>query len=253
MHRNQLNLILLLANLSMLLAGCAVVGVAFPGWIALLMGLWLVLAGCKDAGLWPGGSGTYPPTVAGQGTGAILAHVVWPDGAAGLNSLVTDWGGRHAAPPFVEDMRATVSGADMTDVVVTFDATPGVAGSGIIDGVPVGTNRTLTMEGLDLAGNVIYLGVITGIEAVAGQVNDVGTVSMVREPSMFTHPLELSTLDGTTGFALNGVAIFDRSGSSVASAGDVNGDGFDDVIIGAYGAEPNGSSSGSSYVVFGHF
>ncbi|MEZ5875292.1 MAG: integrin alpha [Hyphomicrobiales bacterium] len=40
----------------------------------------------------------------------------------------------------------------------------------------------------------------------------------------------------------------DRSGSSVASAGDVNGDGFDDVIIGAYRAN---AYAGESYVVFG--
>jgi hypothetical protein len=31
----------------------------------------------------------------------------------------------------------------------------------------------------------------------------------------------------------------------------VNGDGFDDLIIGAYGADPNVSYSGASYVVFG--
>jgi len=37
----------------------------------------------------------------------------------------------------------------------------------------------------------------------------------------------------------------------VSNAGDVNGDGFDDVIIGAPGAYPNGRSSGSNYVVFG--
>ena len=35
------------------------------------------------------------------------------------------------------------------------------------------------------------------------------------------------------GFELNGVAADDRSGSSVAAAGDVNGDGFADLIVGA--------------------
>ncbi len=55
----------------------------------------------------------------------------------------------------------------------------------------------------------------------------------------------------TVSFRLDGAAEGDSSGYSVASAGDVNGDGFDDVIIGDYTADPNGSASGSSYVVFG--
>jgi hypothetical protein len=39
---------------------------------------------------------------------------------------------------------------------------------------------------------------------------------------------------------------------AVSSAGDVNGDGLDDLIIGAYHAEPNGKvKTGSSFVVFG--
>ena len=45
--------------------------------------------------------------------------------------------------------------------------------------------------------------------------------------------IELSDLDGTNGFQISGEAVGDQSGFSVASAGDVNGDGFDDLIIGA--------------------
>ena len=52
--------------------------------------------------------------------------------------------------------------------------------------------------------------------------------------------VNLSTLDGTNGFRLDGEAAGDRSGYSVSSAGDVNGDGYDDLIIGADGADPNG-------------
>ena len=62
----------------------------------------------------------------------------------------------------------------------------------------------------------------------------------------------LSNLNGTNGFILNGIAAIDQSGFSVSDAGDVNGDGIDDLIIGAFGADPNGSFSGQSYVVFGN-
>jgi hypothetical protein len=69
--------------------------------------------------------------------------------------------------------------------------------------------------------------------------------------SGFAADIDLSSLDGITGFKLSGAAADDRSGFSVASAGDVNGDGFADVIVGAIGADPHGTSSGASYVVFG--
>ena len=67
----------------------------------------------------------------------------------------------------------------------------------------------------------------------------------------FSSTLNLSTLDGSNGFRIDGAAAFDFSGRSVSNAGDINGDGVDDLIIGAPGADPNGESSGSSYVVFG--
>ena len=70
--------------------------------------------------------------------------------------------------------------------------------------------------------------------------------------SGFSSSLEVSALDGTNGFVLNGIDIGDFSGGSVSSAGDVNGDGIDDLIIGADRADPNGNeNAGESYVVFG--
>ena len=62
----------------------------------------------------------------------------------------------------------------------------------------------------------------------------------------------VSTLNGTTSFELDGVAASDYSGRSVATAGDVNGDGIQDIIIGAYYASPGGlGAAGKTYVVFG--
>ncbi|MGQ0592570.1 MAG: hypothetical protein ACT4QB_07945 [Gammaproteobacteria bacterium] len=64
--------------------------------------------------------------------------------------------------------------------------------------------------------------------------------------------LDLSSpLDGTNGFRISGVAALDRSGLAVSAAGDVNGDGAPDLLIGAPYASPNGLNSGASYVVFG--
>ena len=62
----------------------------------------------------------------------------------------------------------------------------------------------------------------------------------------------LTAGDGTAGFVIKGISTEDYSGESVASAGDVNGDGIDDLIIGASFADPNTqSNAGTSYVVYG--
>ena len=69
---------------------------------------------------------------------------------------------------------------------------------------------------------------------------------------VFPAQLNLSDLDGTNGFVINGIDESDRSGVSVSNGGDINGDGIDDLIIGAYYASPNGNNyAGESYVVFG--
>ena len=45
--------------------------------------------------------------------------------------------------------------------------------------------------------------------------------------------LNLSDLDGANGFVINGIDAYHYSGYSVSSAGDINNDGYDDIIIGA--------------------
>ena len=63
--------------------------------------------------------------------------------------------------------------------------------------------------------------------------------------------IDLSTL-GSAGFLIRGDAGDDYTGFSVSDAGDVNGDGFADIIIGApYGDEGAETNAGDAYVIFG--
>ncbi|MEQ8318577.1 MAG: FG-GAP-like repeat-containing protein [Phycisphaerales bacterium] len=57
--------------------------------------------------------------------------------------------------------------------------------------------------------------------------------------------------DGTLGYVLEGIEPGDRSGFSVAAAGDVNGDGIDDFLIGAPRASGLRHAAGEAFLVFG--
>lgn len=48
-----------------------------------------------------------------------------------------------------------------------------------------------------------------------------------------------------------GKTSYDESGASVAGAGDVNGDGFDDILIGAPSNQLNGKDAGQGYLILG--
>lgn len=64
--------------------------------------------------------------------------------------------------------------------------------------------------------------------------------------------LNLDTIAGSTGgFKIKGAQEGDEIGFSVDGAGDVNGDGFDDVIVGTRLAHRTGFYGGAAYVVFG--
>ncbi len=64
--------------------------------------------------------------------------------------------------------------------------------------------------------------------------------------------IDLAALTSTQGSIISGEAIFDNSGFSVSNAGDVNGDGYDDTIVGAPFADVLGKNNlGKSFVIFG--
>ncbi|MEF8756300.1 MAG: hypothetical protein V5B60_20575 [Accumulibacter sp.] len=103
-----------------------------------------------------------------------------------------------------------------------------VNGDGFAD-VVVGANRSDPAAGLDAGRSYVVFG-HTGGGAV-----DLSAVAA-----------------GTGGFVINGQGSGDRSGGSVSAAGDINGDGLADLIVGAAGSDPvAGPNAGRSYVVFG--
>jgi hypothetical protein len=62
----------------------------------------------------------------------------------------------------------------------------------------------------------------------------------------------IATTQASRGLRIDGAAALDLAGLSVAGAGDINGDGIADLVVGALDASNNGrTESGSTYVIYG--
>jgi len=173
-----------------------------------------------------------------------------------------------------------VNGDGYDDLIIgAYNSSRGVGVTYVVYGGATGANLTLNRSTLNGTNGFILPG-IDGVDqsgysvSSAGDVNGDGYDDLIigahlgdpngassgetyvvyggaRAPGT-NGVLALSALNGVNGFVINGIDGGDRSGISVSSAGDVNGDGYDDLIIGAYGADPGGNrTAGESYVVFG--
>ena len=60
-----------------------------------------------------------------------------------------------------------------------------------------------------------------------------------------------NNVDTTADITFQGGADDDHLGISVSSAGDVNGDGYKDIIVGAYRADGGGTNRGQAYIYYG--
>jgi len=91
---------------------------------------------------------------------------------------------------------------------------------------------------------------LIGARKFAGGFDDQGKAFVLYGKSdRFAASLDLGSLDGSTGFVLRTVDLFSVSDVLVSGAGDINGDGFDDLIVGVPKAGQEGR--GESYVLFG--
>lgn len=98
------------------------------------------------------------------------------------------------------------------------------------------------------AGDVNHDGLSDLIIGAPDRNGSSGSVYVVFGQKSFSAVLNLSSLNGTAGFRIDGAAAGDRIGSSVSVAGDLNQDGIADFLIGAPGES---SGAGAAYVVTG--
>ena len=121
----------------------------------------------------------------------------------------------------------------------------------VINGVATGNNSGFSVSGAGNVNNDSFDDIIIGANRADAGANFLNGRSYVVFGKSTTTAVDLADLQSATptgGFVINGIATTTYSGYSVSGAGNVNGDSFDDIIVGAPGTN---YSNGEAYVVFG--
>ena len=123
-----------------------------------------------------------------------------------------------------------------------------------IEGVNVNDELGFSVASAGDVNNDGYDDIIIGAyQASPGGRSNAGEAYVIYGKSTFISVDLSTTLPTSSGFKVSGDAIDDQLGYSVASAGDVNNDRYDDIIIGANNADSGGrTSAGEAYIIYGN-
>ena len=179
-------------------------------------------------------SATGTPPTTGSADGGIYVSEALSGGSTVHVKLPNGTTPSSLRPPVAGD-KVLVAWGNATPIEVVLSATD-ITNKYVNVNVPF---STIDAQGF---GSVTVTAQI--VSAATGNLSDAAKVGVNY---LYELPLALIS-GGTQGFVINGSTSAGETGFSVASAGDVNGDGLEDVIIGARREDNN---KGRAYVVFG--
>ena len=127
---------------------------------------------------------------------------------------------------------------------------------GLIDGFTIQGAAALDFAGWSVAGGGDFNGdgyddVIVGALTNDDGGSSVGAAYVIFGKDSGFADIDLSSLSSSDGFVIQGAATGDLAGRSVSNAGDTNGDGFDDILVGASSTDAGGTNAGEAYIILG--
>jgi hypothetical protein len=120
----------------------------------------------------------------------------------------------------------------------------------VIEGDAAGDSAGFSVSGAGDVNGDGFADIIVG--SIDGGTDNQGAAYVIFGKADGFGTIDLTNLPASAGFVIQGAATGDLAGRSVSAAGDVNHDGFADLIVGAPSNDANGADSGRAYVIFGH-
>ena len=177
-----------------------------------------ILASAGDSSDQFGSSVAGPCDVNGDGYGDLVVGAGYADIAVTYGGAFYVFHGGSSGIDSTTEYAVTASDAETSDQYGWTMACAGDVNADGFDDVIASADLKVSSYGAAY----VYLGSASGIDAAT--------------------ELKLTASDAASG---------DLFGGCVAGAGDVNGDGYDDVLVGSEGDDDGGSTTGSAYIYFG--